>query len=247
VDFFRFSPAKNIQMTINCKPMKKITFLALWLFLPFFMQAQWSFLLTTAGGVASENSVTPATPGSMGPSLSGYSQVGYALQGGFEANYYFACSRLGLGTGIFYSHNRSLQTQEENPFWSIQDEYWHAESIRIPANLFISLGKKHHSVLLFGLAGNFNLRHHDFDPPNLGSITYRDNAFFVGIQTGYKYKWNRFEVGVLFYRDVSWFVKQIIYQDNQGNINMNLIYQHYFHTAQITLSYRLSGGKEKSK
>ena len=227
--------------------MKKITLLALSLLLPFFMYAQWSFLVTVAGGVASENSVTPSTPGSPGASLSAYSRVGYALQGGFEADYFFSCSRLGLGTGIFYSHNRSLQTKEANPFWQLHDKYWHAESIRIPVNLLIGLGKKRRSVLLFGLAGNFNLRHHDYDLPDVTSITYRDNPFFVGIQTGYKYKWGkRFEVGVLLYRDVSWFLNQIFYSDSQGTVDLNMIYHRYYHTAQVTFSYRFGGsGAEK--
>ena len=222
--------------------MKKFTLLAMGLLLPFFMVAQWSFLLTTAGGVASENSVTPSIPGSPGASFSGYSQAGLALQGGFEADYYFSCSRLGLGSGIFYSYNRSLQTQDANPFWSLGEKYWYAESIRVVANLFVGLGKSRRSVLLFGLAGNFNLRHHDYDLPKMSSITYRDNPFFAGIQTGYKYKWGkRFEAGVLLYRDVSWFVNQIFYADNLGNINPGTIYHRYYHTAQLTFSYRFGG------
>jgi hypothetical protein len=219
--------------------MKKITLLLLYLLLPFFMMAQWSFYMTVAGGVASENSIIPAYSGSGSFEVSGYSRAGYALQGGVEANYKFTCSRMGLGIGIFYSHNRSLQTDDANPLWMQQKEYWHAESVRIPANLFIFLGKRRRSVLSFGLSGNFNLRHHDYDPPNLGGTTYRDNPFFAGIQTGYRYKWNRFEIGVLLYRDVSWFVKQIWYRDSHGTVEMHAIYQRYFHTAQITFSYRL--------
>ena len=223
--------------------MKKFTLLAMGLLLPFFMVAQWSFLFTTAGGVASENGVTPPYPnGSQGSSYTPYSTVGPSLQGGVEADYYFSCSRLGLGSGIFYSYNRSLQTLDANPVSSIRKEYWHAESIRIVANLFVGLGKSRRSVLLFGLAGNFNLRHHQYATPDMGSTTYRDNPFFAGIQTGYKYKWGkRFVVGVLLYRDVSWFVNQISYEDSQGHVAPFSVEHRYYHTAQLTFSYRFGG------
>ncbi len=224
--------------------MKKIMLLFGLLWLPFLASAQWSVLMTAAAGVAAETSITPAY-GSSEPLHFGYSTLDYSFQGGVEVSYFYT-PRFGLGSGLIYSHSRSLMDFRANPD-ATEKKYWHSETIKIPLNLNWAFGKARRSIILFGLVGNINLRRHEFDPPDYSSVTYRNNPFFLGIQLGYHYKLgNRFQIGILLYRDINWFRKQI-FQNSDGTIEPALTSERYFHTVQLTLSYRLFGNTVKGK
>jgi len=220
--------------------MKKISLLFGLLWLPFLVSAQWSVQMTAVAGVAAETSITPAY-GSSEPLHFGYSTLDYSFQGGVEVNYFYT-SRFGLGSGLTYSHSRSLMDFRANPDVT-EKKYWYSETIKIPLNLNWALGKARRSIILLGIVGNINLRRHEFPPSGdgYGPSSYRDNPFFLGIHLGYYYSLgNRLRVGILMYRDINWFSKQI-FQNPNGTIEPALTSKRYFHTAQLTLSYRLFG------
>ncbi len=208
------------------------------LWLPFLVSAQWSANLIAGGGLAFVTAINPGY-GSSEPQHFGYSTTGYSFQGGIEVNYFYT-SRFGLGSGLIYSHSRSLMDFQANPDVTIK-KYWHSETISIPLNLNWALGKARRSTIVFGLVGNINLRHHEFDAPDYRSSTYRNHPVFLGIHAGYYYNLgNRFQIGILFYRDIEWFRKEI-FQNPDCTIEPALTKERYFHTAQLTFSYRLFG------
>ncbi|VAW27329.1 hypothetical protein MNBD_BACTEROID07-1700, partial [hydrothermal vent metagenome] len=71
--------------------------------------------------------------------------------------------------------------------------------------------------------------------------------FFLGIHLGYYYKLgDRFRIGILLYRDVNWFSKRI-FQNSDGTTEPAMTRNRYFHTVQLTLSYRLFGDGDAVK
>jgi len=210
---------------------KTILFISL-LWLPFWASAQWSVNINGGAGIAKEWERQPPNAQSTLPTVSFYSTPGYSFQGGIDAIYYIT-PHFGLGSGVVYSHNRSLDDYIE-----IIKIYWHSETIKIPLTLQWTLGSSLRSTIQFGFYLNINLRQHEFD--SVGSITYRDKPFFMGLRLGYAYKLgNRLSLGILFNEDLNGFMNEI-YQDYRRGITYKS-YNRYYFTTQITFSYRLFG------
>lgn len=118
------------------------------------------------------------------------------------------------------------------------NDYWHAQTLKIPVSLLWSPGASGRSLLRFGFSGDINLRHHEFDKSQ--SITYRDNPFFLGVHLGCEYALSqRFRLGFLLNSDITYFLEQVEMADFNGNVAVS--YKRYYFTSQLTLSYRIFG------
>ena len=216
--------------------MKKIFILSVLLWLPFWVAAQWSVSIKAGAGVAKEfERGNDASDPDNGLSFSFFSTPGYSWFAGMYADYSFS-QRLGLGTGLAYSYSRSPDDLMHDAFGF--NDYWHAQTLKIPVSLLWSPGASEHSLLRFGFSGEINLRHHEFDKSQ--SITYRDNPFFLGVHLGYEYALSqRFRLGILLNSDITYFLEQVEMADFNGNVAVS--FKRYYFTSQLTLSYRIFG------
>ena len=216
--------------------MKRIFILSVLLWLPFWAAAQWSVSIKAGAGVAKEfERDNDASDLDNGLSFSFFSTPGYSWFAGIYTDYFFS-QRLGLGSGLAYSYSRSRDDLMNDAFNF--NDYWHAQTLKIPVSLLWLPGASGHSLLRFGFSGEINLRHHEFD--NSQSITYRDHPFFLGVHFGYEYALSqRFRLGILLNSDVTHFLEQVEMADFNGNVAVS--YRRYYLTAQVTLSYRIFG------
>lgn len=218
--------------------MKKTLLLFSLLWLPFLASAQWSVQITAGGGSAAESAVAvkQVIYSRAETKQETTSDFGYSFQGGIDVQY-FINSKIGFGTGLGYRYSKSRVLTVLSPSG---EKNWHAESIKIPFVFLWSPGESHRSVFNVGMATHFNLMRYDI----ASSVeTNNQNPVFTSAQLGYAYKLGeRFQVGILLDRDISWYSRTTNYLSET-----TLFYDRYFTSLQLTLSYRLFGSSKDKK
>jgi hypothetical protein len=218
------------------KLMKNTIIILGLLCLPFWAPAQWQVNLVSEAGLAIETvSQTTQAPGDKTEKpYFNYGVLGYSFYGGIEAQHFFT-THIGFASGLGFSYIKSPDDVVNYPYSN-----WRSVSIKIPLDMLIELGSRHHANLRFGFSPHINLlqKSPDYESP----FTYAYKPVFWSVHAGYYYKpGNRLQVGIMLNRDISSFLKQL--QEgvsiNGGAETVNFITRHYFFTVQLSLRYRL--------
>ena len=216
--------------------MKKQMILFILLGMPFWAVSQWSVNMGIETGVVRE--WQKIEKGSQ-TSTSAESSLGLATGILAGVDYSFN-DYLAVGTGVGYSFARY-----EDPVYSSPEnkEYTCLNTIRMPLNLYWSVGHSLKSVILIGLVANFNLMRHDYETGL--AYTYRYTPFYTGIQLGYTYRvGSRFRLGVVCYEDLGNFMTDKYFKEDPNSVDMTI--RRYLFTAQLTFSYRLFDAKNRA-
>ncbi len=216
--------------------MKKQIILFILLGIPFWAISQWSVNIGAETGFALEwqkieKGSQSSTSAESTPGLSTGINAGVA----YSFNDYLA-----LGTGVGYSYARY-----EDPIYSSPEnkEYTHLKTIRIPLNLYWSIGHSLKSVILIGLSANFNLMQHNYETGL--AYSYHYTPFYTGIQLGYAYALgSRFRLGVVCYEDLGNFMTDKYFKVDPNSVDMTI--RRYLFTTQLTLNYKIFGANNRT-